>query len=79
MICETRCQISGWGVTVFLNGESREIPRNQTIGGLLEALGLDPGLVAIELDGAIVGRAEWAVRVLGPGARLEVVHFVGGG
>jgi thiamine biosynthesis protein ThiS len=79
MICETRCQISGLGVTVFLNGESREIPQDQTIAGLLETLGLDPGRVAVELDGAIVGRAEWAARVLAPGARLEVVHFVGGG
>jgi sulfur carrier protein len=79
MISETRCQIPGWGVRVLLNGECREIPQDQTIGGLLEALGLDLGRVAVELDGAIVRRAEWAVRVLAPGARLEVVHFVGGG
>lgn len=79
MIGETWCQIPEWGVRVFLNGESREIPQDQTIGGLLEALGLDLSRVAVELDGAIVGRAEWAVRALAPGARLEVVHFVGGG
>ncbi len=67
------------GIRVFFNGESREIPRGQTIAGLLEALGLDPARVAVELDSVIVGRSEWPRRELQAGARLEVVHFVGGG
>jgi sulfur carrier protein len=79
MIGETRCQMPEPGIRVFLNGESREIPRGQTLAGLLEALGLDLARVAVELDGIIVGRPEWPGRVLQPGARLEVVHFVGGG
>jgi sulfur carrier protein len=66
-------------VTIHFNGDCREIPEGQTIQGLLAALGLDAGRVAVELDGDIVRQPEWPARVLQPGARLEVVHFVGGG
>jgi thiamine biosynthesis protein ThiS len=79
MIGETRCQMPEPGIRVLFNGESREIPPGQTIAGLLEALGLEPARVAVELDGIIVGRPEWPSRALQAGARLEVVHFVGGG
>ncbi len=64
---------------VFVNGEPREIPGGATIQALIEALELDPARVAVELDRAIVRRAEWPGRVLASGARLEIVHFVGGG
>lgn len=64
---------------ILLQGEAREIPDGQTVLGLLEALGLDPGRVAVELDGLILKKPEWPVRLLQAGSRLEVVHFVGGG
>lgn len=92
MRCETGCRISvveeGWErsgaaqsepMRILMNGESREIPEGQTVLRLLESLGLDPGRVAVELDGEILRKSEWAGRVLAPGARLEIVHFVGGG
>jgi thiamine biosynthesis protein ThiS len=66
-------------VRIFLQGEAREIPDGQTVLALLESLGLDPGRVAVELDGLILKKPEWPVRMLQPGSRLEVVHFVGGG
>jgi thiamine biosynthesis protein ThiS len=66
-------------VRIFLQGEAREIPDGQTVLALLESLGLDPGRVAVELDGLILPKPEWPVRLLQPGSRLEVVHFVGGG
>lgn len=64
---------------IFLQGEAREIPDGQTVLALLESLGLDPGRVAVELDGLILKKPEWPVRMLQPSSRLEVVHFVGGG
>ena len=64
---------------IFLQGEAREVPDGQTVLGLLRSLGLDPGRVAVELDGLILKKSEWPGRSLQPGARLEVVHFVGGG
>ena len=42
-------------------------------------LGFRPDRVAVERNGEIVPRAEWAACALAEGDRLEVVHFVGGG
>ncbi len=69
----------GTGMVVVINGEPREIPAGQTIAALVAALGLEPAQVAVELEREIVRRADWAGRVLAAGARLEIVHFVGGG
>ncbi|HWR50051.1 MAG TPA: sulfur carrier protein ThiS [Bryobacteraceae bacterium] len=67
------------GMEVIVNGEPHQTTEGQTVAGLLAALGLESSKVAVELDRVIVSRPEWASRVLGHGARLEIVHFVGGG
>jgi len=64
---------------IVLNGQNHDVPEGLTVLGLLESLGVKPDRVAVELDGLIVKKHEWPERVLQPGARLEVVHFVGGG
>jgi len=64
---------------IILNGESRDVTDGLTVRALLESLGLEPERVAIELDGSIVRKPEWSSTALRPGARIEVVHFVGGG
>ena len=64
---------------IVLNGQNREVPEGQTVLALLESMGLEPSRVAVEMDGLILKKPEWAGRALEPGARLEVVHFVGGG
>ncbi len=46
---------------------------------LVADLGLKGDRVAIEHNGNIVPRAEWANTGLQDGDRLEIVHFVGGG
>ena len=64
---------------VYVNGEIRQVPEGLTVHGLLEALQLDAARVAVELDGQIVRQNCWKERELQPGARLEIVQFVGGG
>ncbi|MGD0497404.1 MAG: sulfur carrier protein ThiS [Bryobacteraceae bacterium] len=64
---------------IVVNGERGAAPDGQTILGLLRDLGLDPARVAVELDRRIVKQPEWSATVLRPGARLEIVQFVGGG
>ncbi len=66
-------------MTVFVNGEQHNIALGLTVLGLLEALNLDPARVAVELDGVIVRRPDWASLALKEGSRLEIVQFVGGG
>lgn len=64
---------------ILVNGESRRIAPGETVLGLVETLGLDPARLALELDGQILARTCWKERLLHPGARLEIVQFVGGG
>jgi thiamine biosynthesis protein ThiS len=64
---------------IVVNGEPRSTPERQTVLGLLREMQLDPARVAVELDRCIVKQPSWSTTVLAPGARLEIVQFVGGG
>ena len=67
---------------IVLNGQVRvfaELEGRSTITHLIEALELKADRVAIELNGAIAPRTQWAETQINIGDRLELVHFVGGG
>lgn len=64
---------------VTINGEKRELPRAMSVTELLAFLGLGEGPVAVELNRAILSRAEHAARAVADGDVLEIVHMVGGG
>ncbi len=64
---------------IELNGESAEVAAGETVAALLERLGRDPRLVAVEHNGTILKRDRYAAQVLEPGDRLEIVGFVQGG
>lgn len=66
-------------VEIWVNGERREIRDGASVADLVAELGLAPDRVAVELDRRIVRRADWERASLSDGARLELVHFVGGG
>jgi sulfur carrier protein len=66
-------------ITIALNGETREVPENLPLDGLLEWLKLPLDRIAVEVNLEIVPRARWAETPIRHGDRLEVVHFVGGG
>jgi thiamine biosynthesis protein ThiS len=66
-------------IEIVVNGDPRRLPEGLTLLGLLRELELEPTRVAIELDRRIVKQGEWAGTILQPGARLEIVQFVGGG
>lgn len=56
----------------------REI-RAGTVAELVAELKLEGRPFAVELNRAVVPRAEFARREIRPGDRIEVVEFVGGG
>jgi thiamine biosynthesis protein ThiS len=66
-------------IEIVVNGQARRVPGGLNLADLLGFLGLVPDRVAVELDRAIVRRPEWLVTRITPGARLEIVQFVGGG
>jgi thiamine biosynthesis protein ThiS len=66
-------------VRLTVNGEERRFAGVAHVGALLEALGLDPRKVAVELNLEIVPRSTYFAALVNDGDRLEIVQFVGGG
>ena len=64
---------------LLLNGKDREAPDLATVAELSAWLDLPAFGSAVELNGAVVPRAEHARTPLREGDRLEVVRLVGGG
>ena len=64
---------------IQLNGEPRDVNGPLTVQVLLETLGIDPRLVAVELDRVVVKRAHYATAVVREHSEVEIVAFVGGG
>jgi thiamine biosynthesis protein ThiS len=64
---------------ILVNGEEKELADGSTVAELIEAVGLKPERLAVELNREIVRRAEWGSTSLSDGDKVEIVHFVGGG
>lgn len=69
-------------LTVVLNGTEKsfaDLGEAPTVAALVDSLGFRADRVALELNGDIVARTDWAATPLTSGSRVELVHFVGGG
>jgi sulfur carrier protein len=66
-------------ITLKVNGELRTCPQQTQLPQLLEQLGLNPRLVAVEYNGEILHRQFWAETQINEGDALEIVTIVGGG
>ncbi|MGP0129367.1 MAG: sulfur carrier protein ThiS [cyanobacterium endosymbiont of Rhopalodia musculus] len=66
-------------ITLQVNGTSTTCSPNMALPRLLEKMGLNPRLVAVEYNGEILHRQYWDNTQLRTGDRLEIVTIVGGG
>lgn len=64
---------------IELNGKPTECSGPTTLDNLLQALGYGEQRVAVEHNGEIIPRADYADTTVNGGDRLEVVHAIGGG
>lgn len=64
---------------IFLNGETIEIASEMSLAALLESFRLPEKRIAVELNREVVRRADWPATRVEADARIEVIHFVGGG
>ncbi len=64
---------------VIINGKPEDLPAGLTVAQLLERRGVHTTLVAVEHNGRILPRDEFASATIVAGDKLEIVHFVGGG
>lgn len=66
-------------ITIDLNGEPHAIEGEPALMALLEKLKLAPSRIAVEINRAVVPKAEYARTTLRAGDEVEIISFVGGG
>lgn len=66
-------------VTLQVNGETRTCSSQSRLPDLLQQLGFNPRLVAVEYNGEILHRQFWPETQVQEGDQLEIVTIVGGG
>ena len=68
-------------MTIWVNGEQRELAEGATVAQVVEASGApaDGRGVAAAVDGEVVPRDRWNEVALADGQRVEVVQAVQGG
>jgi sulfur carrier protein len=66
-------------ISLFINGESAELPQPMTVAALLEARDLTGKRVAVEKNGEIVPKSQHTAVAVANGDRIEIVVAVGGG
>lgn len=65
--------------TLQVNGKPHTCNNGTYLPQLLEQLGLNPRLIAVEYNGEILHRQYWEKTEIIEGDRLEIVTIVGGG
>jgi sulfur carrier protein len=66
-------------MTVYVNGEQKEVPEGTTVQGLVLLAGLGQAACAAEVNKQIVPKKRHADTALREGDRIELVSLVGGG
>ena len=64
---------------ILLNGTVTELPRDLTARELVEQLALTGKRIAMEVNGEILPRSDYAERRINEGDKVEIVHAIGGG
>ena len=62
-----------------VNGESKDLPDNLSVEGLIELLGMSEAICAAEVDKKLVPKRERASCILQDGQQIEIVTLIGGG
>ncbi len=66
-------------IKIILNGEEKVLTRKMTVYELIQELELNTNKIAVEKDLEIVTSDKFKEVILDEGARVEIVHFIGGG
>ena len=66
-------------MNIIVNGESRSLESNASLGQLLAMLGLDGKRIAVEVNRDIVPRSDYDSFKLSENDTIEIVNAIGGG
>lgn len=64
---------------IELNGQSTKLEKACSIAKMLEQLNLSEQRLAVEVNQAVIPRAEHATFLLSEGDQVEIIQAVGGG
>ncbi len=70
---------AGGGISITLNGDTREIPAGLTVQGLLDHLEMGGEQVAVARNSEIVPKSGYESVRIEAGDSIEIVHAIGGG
>jgi len=63
---------------IILNGEAQDVSASNVLD-LIEALGLNTRLLAVERNLGVVSKSAYAKTILEENDKIEIVHMIGGG
>jgi thiamine biosynthesis protein ThiS len=66
-------------MTVFINGEAKELQKSLLLVDLLKEFSLPEERIAIEINKEVVRKKDWGLVEVKEADKIEIVHFVGGG
>jgi thiamine biosynthesis protein ThiS len=66
-------------MTIFLNGQARDLPAERTLSKLLQELGLEGKPVVVELNGEAVLRTAYEQTTVQDQANVEIITLAAGG
>jgi sulfur carrier protein len=66
-------------IKLSINGEEKQFPEPQAVAELIASMGLIGKRIALECNGEIVPRSQFATHLLQDGDTIEIVVAVGGG
>jgi sulfur carrier protein len=64
---------------ILLNGCDCPAALNKTLADYLNQNGYDVRLIAVEMNGSIIKKCDYATTVIHNNDSIEIVNFVGGG
>jgi thiamine biosynthesis protein ThiS len=64
---------------ITINGQARMVPEACTLNDLLALQAVEPEHVVVEINRTIVPKETFSTLRIGPGDRVEILSFVGGG
>ena len=66
-------------LSIFVNGQARQVGSSSTLGELAQSFQLDPKRLLTEVNGETLLRDEWPSRLVQHGDRIEFIRVVAGG
>lgn len=66
-------------IEVTINGNKEKLPATATVADILHSKDVRPEIVAVEINGELIQKSEYANLTLAVGDKMEFLHYMAGG